>query len=322
MVLGLVGLVAVALAAASSGQPAGPPGGSPPGLDKAIAAKERHAQRLLDTPGIAGIGVGLNPAGKPVIRIYKEKPDVAGVPDSLDDVPVQSVTTGILQARAPTDPFPRPVPIGVSSGHLDTATGTLGARVTNGTDVYALSNNHVYAAINSASIGDGIIQPGNVDGGSDPGDRIGTLHDFQTINFTDGQTNTIDAALALTSTANVGTATPADGYGTPSPVTAAAFLGQGVQKYGRTTGLQLGTVVELSMTVDVCYVFIPPSFCLEDARFVEPDRDHSRRFQRGWRLGFAHRHAGRQPARCVVVRRRGGPDDRQSHRRSCCSASA
>ena len=268
MVIGLVGLVAIALAAASSGQPAGPPGGSPPGLDKAIAAKERHAQRLLDTPGIAGIGVGLNPAGKPVIRIYKEKPDVAGVPDSLDDVPVQSVTTGILQARAPTDPFPRPVPIGVSSGHLDTATGTLGARVTNGTDVYALSNNHVYAAINSASIGDGIIQPGNVDGGSDPGDRIGTLHDFQTINFTDGQTNTIDAALALTSTANVGTATPADGYGTPSPVTVAAFLGQGVQKYGRTTGLQLGTVAELSMTVDVCYVFIPPSFCLEDARFV------------------------------------------------------
>ncbi len=267
-VIGLVALVAVALAAASSGQPAGPPGGSPPGLDKAIAAKERHAQRLLDTPGIAGIGVGLNPAGKPVIRIYKEKPDVAGIPDSLDDVPVQTVTTGILQARAPTDPFPRPVPIGVSSGHLDTATGTLGARVTNGTDVYALSNNHVYAAINTASIGDGIIQPGNVDGGSDPDDRIGTLHDFQTIDFTDGQTNTIDAALALTSTANVGTATPADGYGTPSPVTAAAVLGQGVQKYGRTTGLQLGTVAELSMTVDVCYLFIPPSFCLEDARFV------------------------------------------------------
>ncbi len=183
MVIGLVGLVAIALAAASSGQPAGPPGGSPPGLDKAIAAKERHAQRLLDTPGIAGIGVGLNPAGKPVIRIYKEKPDVAGVPDSLDDVPVQSVTTGILQARAPTDRFPRPVPIGVSAGDQGTTTGTLGVRVTNGTNVYALSNNHVFAAVNSANIGDGVIQPGAVDGGSDPADRIGTLSDYQTIDF-------------------------------------------------------------------------------------------------------------------------------------------
>ncbi len=267
--VGLVALVAVALASASSGQPAspaGPPSGSPPGLDEAIAAKERHAQRLLDKPGIAGIGVGLNPAGKPVIRIYKEKPDVVDVPDSLDGVAVQSMTTGILQARAPTDRFPRPVPIGVSSGHLNTATGTLGARVTNGTNVYALSNNHVYAAINDARIGDGIIQPGNVDGGTDPADRIGTLHDFQTISFADGTTNTIDAAIALTSTANVGTATPADGYGTPSPITTPAFVGQAVQKYGRTTGLQLGTVAEINVTVDVCYVFL--IVCFEDARFV------------------------------------------------------
>ncbi|HLG08318.1 MAG TPA: fibronectin type III domain-containing protein, partial [Gaiellaceae bacterium] len=269
IVLGLAALVAVALASASSGQPAGPagpPGGSPPGLDAAIAAKERHADRLLDSPGIAGIGVGLNPAGKPVIRIYVEAPDVTGVPDSLEGIPVQRVTTGVLRARAPTDRFPRPVPIGVSSGHLDTATGTLGARVTDGTNVYALSNNHVFAAINSARVGDGIIQPGNVDGGSDPADRIGTLHDFQTINFTDGTTNTIDAAIALTSTTNVGTATPADGYGTPSPITTAAFVGQAVQKYGRTTGLQLGTVAEINVTLDVCYVFL--IICFEDARFV------------------------------------------------------
>ncbi len=267
LVLGLVGLVAVVLAAASSGQPAGPPGGSPPGLDKAIAAKERHAQRLLDKPGIAGIGVGLNPAGKPVIRIYKEKPDVAGVPDSLDDVPVQSVTTGILQARAPTDRFPRPVPIGVSVGDQGTTTGTLGVRVTNGTNVYALSNNHVFAAVNSANIGDGVIQPGAVDGGSDTADRIGTLSDYQTIDFDDGDTNTMDAAIALTSVANVGTSTPPDGYGTPSPITTQAFIGQAVQKYGRTTGLQLGNVAEINVTVDVCYVVFF-DFCLEDARFV------------------------------------------------------
>ena len=61
----------------------------------------------------------------------------------------------------------------------------------------------------------------------------------RTIDFSGG-TNTMDAAIALTSTSNVGIATPADGYGLPSPITAQAFIGQAVQKYGRTTGLQHG----------------------------------------------------------------------------------
>ena len=57
------------------------------------------------------------------------------------------------------------MPIGVSSGLADFATGTLGARVTDGTNVYALSNNHVFAGVNTASIGDAITQPGVEDGG-------------------------------------------------------------------------------------------------------------------------------------------------------------
>ena len=121
--------------------------------------------------------------------------------------------------------------------------------------------------------------------------------------------------MALTSTANVGTATPADGYGTPSPVTAAAFLGQGVQKYGRTTGLQLGTVAELSMTVDVCYVFILRPSVSRTRGSSSRSRSLPVAFSARWRLGFAHRHPGRQPARRVAVRRRGGLDDRQSDRR-------
>ncbi|HET9462206.1 MAG TPA: fibronectin type III domain-containing protein, partial [Gaiellaceae bacterium] len=265
--LGLVALAAAALASASAGQP-GPPGGSPPGLDKAIAAKEKHAARLLDKPGVAGIGVGLNPAGKPVIKIYKERQDVADLPDELEGVPVESVTTGVLEPRdhSPSHRFPRPVPIGVSAGLAGVATGTLGVRVTDGTNVYALSNNHVFAGINTATVGDPIISPGDVDGGSDPADRIGTLYDYQTIDF-GGGTNTMDAAIALTSTANVGTATPADGYGTPSPVTTPAFVGQAVQKYGRTTGLQLGSVAATNVTVDVCYLLIF-EFCLQEARFA------------------------------------------------------
>ncbi|HXG76135.1 MAG TPA: fibronectin type III domain-containing protein, partial [Gaiellaceae bacterium] len=248
--------------------PPGPPGGSPPGLERAIEVQERHAARLLDTPGIAGLGVGLNRAGRPVLRLYLERDDVPNVPEELEGIGVERMVTGILSARAPTSRFPRPVPIGVSSGHLDTATGTLGARVRDASNVYALSNNHVYAFINNASIGDGIIQPGAADGGSDPADRIGTLYAYQPIDFTDGRTNTMDAAIALTSTASVGTSTPPDGYGTPSSVTVAPAIGLAVQKYGRTTGLQAGSVNAVNVTVDVCYIAFG-DFCLEDARFVD-----------------------------------------------------
>ena len=63
---------------------------------------------------------------------------------------------------------------------------------------FALSNNHVFAGVNTAAVGDPIIHPGDVDGGSDPSDRIGTLYAYETIDF-DGSLNTMDAAIALTS---------------------------------------------------------------------------------------------------------------------------
>jgi hypothetical protein len=41
-----------------------------------------------------------------------------------------------------------------------------------------LSNNHVLADENRAKAGDPIIQPGDLDGGKDQGDRVGTLQGF------------------------------------------------------------------------------------------------------------------------------------------------
>ena len=97
--------------------------------------------------------------------------------------------------------------VGVSTGHPDITAGTIGARVTDGINVYALSNNHVYADGNAASIGDGAIQPGTVDGGTDPADRIGTLHDFEPIDFTGGD-NLMDAAIVISSIDLLGNSTP------------------------------------------------------------------------------------------------------------------
>lgn len=148
---------------------------------------------------------------------------------------------------------PRPAPIGASTGHPNVTAGTIGCRVTDGTNVYVLSNNHVYADENKASIGDNVLQPGPYDGGEDPRDAIGTLYDFEPIIFHPRARNEVDAAIALTDTDMVGNATPADGYGTPSSTTVQPSLELVVQKYGRTTGLTSGVITAINATVTVGY---------------------------------------------------------------------
>jgi hypothetical protein len=151
----------------------------------------------------------------------------------------------------PTARQPRPVPIGVSTGHPNITAGTIGCRVKDASgNVYALSNNHVYADCNNASIGDNVLQPGPYDGGVDPADAIGTLYDFVPIVFSrypfpPSTPNTIDAAIALSSTGSLGNATLEHGYGTPSSTTLPAnssLVGRTVIKYGRTTGQTIGSV--------------------------------------------------------------------------------
>ena len=125
--------------------------------------------------------------------------------------------------------------------------------MTKGTDVYALSNNHVYADENQASINDAGIQPGTFDGGSSPADDIGTLSDFEPIVFSTSANNVIDAAIALSSTANLGNATPSEGYGTPKSTSTAATINLKVKKYGRTTGQTNGRVTAINATVNIGY---------------------------------------------------------------------
>lgn len=253
-------------------------------IGRAIRAQERITAQLMTTPGVVGTGVGLNAAGHPAIRVYTVTPEVA-IPGSADGVGIQRVVTGLIAARAcqdtgnPAERCNRPVPIGVSVGHPAVTAGTIGARVTNGSSVFALSNNHVLANSNNAIVGDSALQPGTYDGGQDPADRIGTLAAWKPISFnysacsgvaSDPDCNTIDAAIALTTTANLGVATLPGGYGTPSASTVAPSIGQSVTKCGRTTGCTTGTVAEVNVTLDVCYKPRGLFSCARDgvARFV------------------------------------------------------
>jgi hypothetical protein len=156
-----------------------------------------------------------------------------------------------------SSPYPRPAYIGVSTGHPNITAGTIGCRVkkTDGatTYYYALSNNHVYADENRASLGDNVLQPGPYDGGQNPRDAIGALAAFQQITFSRFASNQIDAAIALCPSEMLGKSTPADGYGIPDSATVPASVGLAVQKHGRTTGLTTGQVYAVNATVNVGY---------------------------------------------------------------------
>jgi hypothetical protein len=269
------GLVVALLADVMLGGPGIPglPGG--PSLNAAMAAQESVTADWLAMDGVIGTAVGRDLSGDYVVKVYLTALGMAQLPASVAGVPVQYEITGPIRAlnepavangspvAAAADEvdrranFPRPVPIGVSTGHTGVTAGTLGARVTDGDKVFALSNNHVYANNNEARPGDPLLQPGVADGGRNPTDVVATLHDFQEIAFCSNRfqcpLNQIDAAIALTSTDDVGFATPDDGYGSPRDTPVEAMLGAKVQKYGRTTGYTHGTVTGINAVIDVSY---------------------------------------------------------------------
>ncbi|UCC71592.1 MAG: hypothetical protein JSV86_14545 [Gemmatimonadota bacterium] len=247
-------------------------------IQTAIAVQDRHTPELMKIPGVVGTATGLGADGQPVVRVFTETPGLAELPARLDGLPVEVKVIGLVMARTdPTDRFPRPVPTGVSTGHPNITAGTIGARVRDALgNVYALSNNHVYADQNRAYLGDPVLQPGPFDDGQYPGDEFGVLDSYVPIDFSFSGYNLMDAAIALSSTAELGNSTPADGYGIPNSTiygdangdgyfdSTAELLGLPVQKYGRTTLLTQGTVTEVNVFVEVCYEAIF-NFCIKSA---------------------------------------------------------
>lgn len=264
------------------GVPALGPDPSQRSLDAALAAQAQVTAEWLARPGVVGTAVGFGPGRQAVLKVYVTGLGVAALPRSVAGIPVSVEVTGpfVSFADPPTGAallqavdgesegdsgqdgvnrrgsFPRPVPIGVSTGHPDVTAGTIGARVTDGNRVFALSNNHVFAANNRGRVGDNLLQPGVADGGRNPEDVLATLFDFELLQFCGGTAcpmNRMDAALALTTADDLGTETPEDGYGRPRTETAEATLGMKVQKYGRTTGHTLGQVTGINAIIDVNY---------------------------------------------------------------------
>lgn len=231
-------------------------------LEIALAAQNVFTEEWLSSDEIVGTAIGVDGNGHAVLKVYLSEPVSLRLPRFMGGVEIVTEVTGpfiALPAPAAADPttgFPRPVPIGVSAGHPSVTAGTIGARVTDGDRTFALSNNHVFAAVNGGQEGDNMLQPGRVDGGRDPDDAFATLFDFEPIRFCEARAcaaNRVDAALALTTPEDLDTATPEGGYGSPRPWIEEADLGMSVQKYGRTTGQTVGEITGIHATLDVQY---------------------------------------------------------------------
>ena len=241
-------------------------------FEHALQVQELVTDEWLELDGVVGTAIGVDGQGRAVLKVFLESPGVATFPRFMGVEIVPEVTgpftalpSGPESAEAeaadpraadPKTPFPRPVPIGVSTGHPDVTAGTIGARATDGAQVFALSNNHIVAAVNGGREGDVLLQPGTADGGRNPDDAIGSLYDFEPLHFCQLLScplNRIDAAIALTTPENLGNETPEGGYGKPRPWTHEPELGLEVQKYGRTTGHTVGRITGVNATIDVRY---------------------------------------------------------------------
>ena len=177
-----------------------------------------------------------------------------------------------------------PVSLGASGGNnndydtrgnqiVDCCGGTLGSLIQDSRNrQYLLSNNHVLARSDHASVGDAIIQPGLIDNNCTPfGDGGGTLPigsltgwlalkssatnaDAAIAQVNSGAVNTAGSILELGTRQADGTLAAAPpGVSSTGGKGETAWLNQSVAKSGRTTGLTCAAVSALDLDVNVDY---------------------------------------------------------------------
>ena len=188
----------------------------------------------------------------------------------------KSASAGVtVEARTPNQAAQNfPIILGTTGGNAnDSSTqqnlisccgGTLGSLVLRNGLFYILSNNHVLARSDSATIGDNIIQPGLVDSNCNPNSTSVVAHLSQFARLETPGTN-VDAAIALINPGAVDTSGTIYSLGSTAPgnvpdpgpphagMGMAASVGLSVAKSGRTTGLRCSTVGAVGISTRVQY---------------------------------------------------------------------
>ena len=226
---------------------------NPADVALAMRIQNAHTSDLLKHGDVVGTGTGIGSNGYLAVLVLTRRAGVTGIPENLDGIPTEVRVVGDVKAyRKPGGGGT--LQCGTSTGNdLECAAGTIGCVVLRSGTKYFLSNNHVYARENAASVGEREDAPGRYDGKPRCAQTqiCGTLSDYQPINFGGGG-NTIDCAIALPDPGRVFSVAEAGGY-TPTSNVAAAAVGMAVKKTGRTSGLTHGTVQAINVTIQVQY---------------------------------------------------------------------
>jgi hypothetical protein len=249
---------------------------------------------------VVGIGAGVKwkngePTGEPAVlvlvthKVAKEHlspTDLA--PKRLQGMPTDVLAVGLPVAGEASPAADvgiqtltkkgRPASGGYSVGHFQITAGTIGTCVydilpggstdpvnpVHGVGVpskfYILSNNHVLANVNAGPIGAPILQPGPLDGGVNPTDKIAQLSRFIPIQLAPAvplpsQNNIVDCAVAEGDFHDLNREIYWGGYvrGWRRRSQVLQMVGQTVKKTGRTTNMTTGRITAVNATIDVDY---------------------------------------------------------------------
>jgi len=230
--------------------------------------------RNVDGPGVLGVGLSCDGApGQPSLVVYVESQaneeqvrreivDMMGVQAaSSDDLSVEVVVTGPVEAYTSNRSKFRTAPAGVSVGHFTITAGTIGGWARGRGDrsrrQLMVSNNHVLADSNKGIFGDSIIQPGRADLGVSTADRIAILERFVPINFSAGAINFVDCAtgwcwpnLVRREHAYHGGGSTAKFFKIGNSVIEPS-INMVVGKTGRTTDLKKGIILATGVSINV-----------------------------------------------------------------------
>lgn len=163
-----------------------------------LQAQRDFQEELLRRKNVVGVAVGYKNYKDETtdqlalaVLVEQKKPAEAltpedFIPKEINGMPTDVIEVGRLEAHTtPRDRFRPTVPAGVSIGHYLVTAGTIGAIVFEKStgEPLILSNNHVLANSNFATIGDPILQPGPTDHGVRPNDVVAQLFRYQTIYY-------------------------------------------------------------------------------------------------------------------------------------------
>lgn len=249
------------------------------------AGQLRDMRKVVADKDVIGIGVtdqivNRTPTGRLSVCFYVDKKVSASgfdirrlIPGRITAPDGQSVSTEIKmirKIRPQTNNKPTPCQSGFSVAHADLAlgTGTVGAIVRKGRDLFILSNSHVLAKSGTANLGDVILYPGQEDGGVLGVADFAILADFEKFTRGAGFENLFDAALArilpkrgvdLTIRGVVG-----------APTTMAPARGMSVIIRGRTSGDDGGLVTDADYSGKLTYDDIGAEITFSKQVLCEP----------------------------------------------------